>query len=108
MNQLVEDFTQAHAQLLQRINVLSNNVRSARLAGYSIRDIEDLMVIIKVCKYNRLDFSLDLIDEKESLETQIRAHFAFLSPEPFYALYMFLCISNTVCPCVYSPSLMHT
>lgn len=64
MNQLVEDFTQAHAQLLQRINVLSNNVRSARLAGYSIRDIEDLMVIIKVCKYNRLDFSLDLIDEK--------------------------------------------
>ncbi len=52
LNQLVEDFTEAHTNLLLRINTLSTNVRSARLAGYTIHDIEDLMVIIKVCYLN--------------------------------------------------------
>ncbi|CAF3804026.1 unnamed protein product [Adineta steineri] len=47
IDQLVEDFTQAQTHLLQRINVLSNELRSARLAGYAISDIESLMVIIK-------------------------------------------------------------
>jgi hypothetical protein len=49
LNQLVEDFTEAHTNLLLRIHTLSTNVRSARLAGYTIHDIEELMVIIKVC-----------------------------------------------------------
>jgi hypothetical protein len=52
LNQLVEDFTEAHTNLLLRINTLSTNVRSARLTGYTIHDIEDLMVIIKVCNLN--------------------------------------------------------
>ncbi|CAF5215804.1 unnamed protein product, partial [Rotaria magnacalcarata] len=49
INQLVEDFTQAHSNLLSRINILADNLRSSRLSGYSIHDIEDLMIIIKVC-----------------------------------------------------------
>lgn len=49
LNQLVEDFTQAHQNLLSRIHVLSGNLRSSRLAGYSLHDIEDLTIIIKVC-----------------------------------------------------------
>ncbi|CAM4782634.1 unnamed protein product, partial [Rotaria magnacalcarata] len=47
INQLVEDFTQAHSNLLSRINILADNLRSSRLSGYSIHDIEDLMIIIK-------------------------------------------------------------
>ncbi|CAF4079785.1 unnamed protein product, partial [Rotaria sp. Silwood2] len=47
LNQLVEDFTQAHNNLLLRINSLSANLRSARLSGYTIHDIEDLMIVIK-------------------------------------------------------------
>ncbi|UJR08743.1 hypothetical protein I4U23_013000 [Adineta vaga] len=47
LDRLVGDFTQAHTNLLQRINSISNNHRSAHLAGYSIRDIEDLMIVIK-------------------------------------------------------------
>jgi hypothetical protein len=48
LDRLVDEFTQAHTNLLLRITGLSNNLRSARLVGYSPRDIDDLMVIIKV------------------------------------------------------------
>ncbi|CAF4456379.1 unnamed protein product, partial [Adineta steineri] len=47
LDRLLEDFTQTHDNLLDRINAINNNFRSANLAGYSIRDIEDLMVVIK-------------------------------------------------------------
>ncbi|CAF1053347.1 unnamed protein product [Adineta ricciae] len=47
LDRLVADFNQTHTNLLQRINAIGNNHRSAHLAGYSIRDIEDLMVVIK-------------------------------------------------------------
>jgi hypothetical protein len=50
LDRLVDDFAQAHTNLLQRINALSNNLRSARLLGYSSRDIDDLMAMMKVYK----------------------------------------------------------
>jgi hypothetical protein len=50
LDRLVDDFTQAHTNLLQRITALTNNLRAARLLGYSPRDIEDLMVMMKVFK----------------------------------------------------------
>jgi hypothetical protein len=50
LSQSVQDFTQAHTNLLLRINVLSNNLRTARLAGHTIQDIEALMATVKVSK----------------------------------------------------------
>ncbi len=48
LDRLLDDFTQSHTSLLHRINSLTNNLRTARLLGYSARDIEDLMIIVKV------------------------------------------------------------
>ncbi len=45
---MIEDFAQSHTNLLVRINALTDNLRTARLLGYSPRDIEDLTNIIKV------------------------------------------------------------
>ncbi|CAF4031028.1 unnamed protein product [Rotaria sp. Silwood2] len=52
LQRLLDDFDQAHTNLLHRINALSNNLRTARLVGYSSRNIEHLIVIIKVFKLN--------------------------------------------------------
>lgn len=48
LDRLLDDFAQSHTSLLVRINALSNNLRAARLLGYSPRDIEDLVIVIKV------------------------------------------------------------
>ncbi|CAF3934598.1 unnamed protein product, partial [Rotaria sordida] len=47
LERLLDDFGQAHTNLLNRINALSNNLRTARLVGYSSRDIEHIIAIIK-------------------------------------------------------------
>ncbi|CAM2712242.1 unnamed protein product [Rotaria socialis] len=47
LERLLDDFGQAHTNLLHRINALSTNLRTARLIGYSTRDIEDIMSIVK-------------------------------------------------------------
>lgn len=95
----MEDFTHAHADLLKRINTLSHNLRSARLTGYTIRDIEDLMAVIKVCLFSFVPppSFIDSIRSKfvhENVEglVLIRRNLVrktLLVVEPFYALCIF-------------------
>ena len=48
LERLLDDFTQAHTNLLDRIHSLTDNLRAARLTGYSPSDMEDLMGMMKV------------------------------------------------------------
>lgn len=56
---MVEEFTQAQTSLIERINNLTHGLRSARLSGSNVNDIENLMLVIKVRRNESL--FLDLI-----------------------------------------------
>ena len=57
LDRLLDDFAQSHTNLLVRINALSNNLRAARLLGYSSRDIEELVRVIQVFIIEKVSLS---------------------------------------------------